>query len=280
METLRKVDISDYAGVSFSSSVGPAPLLQWIAIEDLRIDDRYQRPVNVGGRKQVRSIANRFRWSRFAPIIVAPIEGGLFAVIDGQHRAHAARLRSIKSVPCMVVTVDTAEQAEAFVEINTRQIAVKPATIHRSRLISGEAEALEVQAICDEAGVILISSNRSAKLMGRGETLAVQVIYKARKDFGRPTLTAALEAIVKAGAGNPGLLRGPVITAYCAVFAENEALRDHDGLLDALDEFDLPAAHQRMQDAVLPAGQPRWRPLAAALLTYLRKALPGAKAAA
>ena len=38
----------------------------------------------------LRRIAEQFDWRLFAPVIVAPIEGGLFAVIDGQHRTHAA----------------------------------------------------------------------------------------------------------------------------------------------------------------------------------------------
>jgi hypothetical protein len=76
METLRPIDIADYAGVAFVTAVGPAPQVSWIAVDDLRIDDSYQRPIGQRGKLQVRRIAERFRWSRFAPIIVAPVEGG------------------------------------------------------------------------------------------------------------------------------------------------------------------------------------------------------------
>lgn len=277
METLREIDIADYAGVTFATQPGPAPQTQWLAIAELRIDDRYQRPIGQRGKTQVRRIAERFRWSRFAPIIVAPIEGGLFAVIDGQHRCHAAKLRGIKSVPCMIVTVDTAEQAEAFVEINTRQIAVLGAVLHKSRVISGEPKAVALQAICERAGVSIITPRAQAELK-RGDTFAAATLYKAHDSYGDETLTRALEAIVKAGEGNIGLVRANIIQAYCALFDARPDLRDHPDMLDALDEFDLHAAFQRMSAAVLERGALRWRLLANEAEAFLNLRL--AKAAA
>lgn len=126
METLRAIDVSDYAGISFGEPVGPAPQLQWIEIGLLSVDEAYQRAITLAGRKQVRAIAQGFRWTHFAPVIVAPVEGGRFAIIDGQHRTTAARLRGMKSVPCMVVQADGTEQARAFSAVNMQQTAVRP----------------------------------------------------------------------------------------------------------------------------------------------------------
>lgn len=273
MDALREIDIADFAGVSWSNQLGPAPQVQWIDVASLRIDDRYQRPIGQRGKTQIRRIAERFRWSRFAPLVVAPIEGGLYAVIDGQHRGHAAKLRGIKSVPCMVVIVDTAEQAEAFVEINTRQLNVKPAAIHRSKVLSGDAEAVAVQKLCDQAGVRMVD-NLTMKNMKRGDTLSVAAVYKARELYGDEVLTSALEAIVKAGEGNIGLLRANVITAYCSVLHNSPDWREDDRLLDVLDEFDLQAAFQRMQVSTVHTGAARWRTLAEEVETYLKARLP------
>lgn len=83
----------------------PAPQLLWLRIEDLVVDSRYQRPLNTGNWAAIRRIAKDFRWSRFSPVLVAPVEGGRYAVIDGQHRAHAAALCGIESIPAMVALV-------------------------------------------------------------------------------------------------------------------------------------------------------------------------------
>ena len=272
MDSLRSIDISGYYGITFTTQPGVAPQVQWIELASLRIDDNYQRPIAQRGKMQVRRIAERFRWSRFAPIIVAPIEGGLFAVIDGQHRCHAAMLRGIKSVPCMVVTVDTAEQAEAFTEINTRQLAVRPAVLHKARVAARDAVALQVQALCEQSGVI-IADNKAASEMKRGETLAVVAIYKLLDMYGEATLSRALEAIVKTGEGNVGMVRAGIVTAYCALFDTTAALRDHPALFDVLDEFDLPAAFKRMQSATIERGSLRWRLLSDEIEAFLNRNL-------
>jgi hypothetical protein len=76
------------AGAAFGDR-NPA-MLQWLALDRLVIDDAYQRPLLPGTWKSIEKIAANFQWSRFSPVLVAPIAGGLFAVIDGQHRVHAA----------------------------------------------------------------------------------------------------------------------------------------------------------------------------------------------
>ena len=63
---------------------GPAPMLQWLAIAALVVDPAYQRPIARAGRRNVTKIAAGFTWSKFAPVVVAPIEGGRYAIIDGQ----------------------------------------------------------------------------------------------------------------------------------------------------------------------------------------------------
>lgn len=55
---------------------------------------------------------------QFAPIIGAPIEGGQWAIVDGQHRTTAAVLRGIEKVPCQVVQADRIQQAAAFAAVN------------------------------------------------------------------------------------------------------------------------------------------------------------------
>jgi len=77
-------------------SAGAVPMLQWLRIEDLLVDPAYQRPIVGQGQRNVMRIAKAFSWSCFSPVVVSPIEGGKFVIIDGQHRTTAAALISSK----------------------------------------------------------------------------------------------------------------------------------------------------------------------------------------
>src|ERR1700693_5195445 len=85
-------------------------MLQWLKITDLVVDPAYQRPIVGKGRRNVDRIARAFSWSCFAPVVVSPVEGGKFAIIDGQHRTTAAALVGFDSVPCQVVIAAREEQ--------------------------------------------------------------------------------------------------------------------------------------------------------------------------
>jgi ParB-like nuclease domain len=89
---------------------GPAPFLEWIETDKLVVDVTYQREIGRRGATNVNQIAENLDWSKFAPVIVAPVEGGQFAIVDGQHRTTAAILLGQEKVPCQVVQADRAKQ--------------------------------------------------------------------------------------------------------------------------------------------------------------------------
>src|SRR3982074_1805258 len=99
-------------------SPGPAPFLEWIETDKLVVDVTYQREIGRRGATNVNQIAENFDWSKFAPVIVAPVEGGQFAIVDGQHRTTAAIRRGQKEVPCQVVQADRAKQAAAYAAVD------------------------------------------------------------------------------------------------------------------------------------------------------------------
>ena len=173
----------------------PSPMLQWVEIAQMVIDDRYQRPLGKHSLTTIRAIAANFRWSCFAPVLLAPIEGGRFAVIDGQHRVHAALLCGLKSVPAMVVPIAATEQARAFVAVNTARTGVSVFSIFKAGLASGEAWAIAASEAVAAADCRLMSFNPSAASKKPGDVYCVGLIRDMVKSGRAGAVTVTLSAI-------------------------------------------------------------------------------------
>ncbi|MBI1620099.1 ParB N-terminal domain-containing protein [Aquamicrobium zhengzhouense] len=148
---MRSIDVTKLKRPANVDS-GPAPMLQWIRIEQLVVDDSYQRDLKAGNWKTIQRIAEAFRWSRFSPVFVAPVEGGRFAIIDGQHRTHAAAICGFAEVPCQVVQMSLEEQAASFAAVNGLVTKVTLQQIFKAALTAGETWAIECDRICRDAG--------------------------------------------------------------------------------------------------------------------------------
>ena len=72
----RSITTANYPAPTLPYEPGPAPNLQWIEIAQLVVDPSYQRDIGRQGRFNVKRITEGFEWSKFAPVVVAPIEGG------------------------------------------------------------------------------------------------------------------------------------------------------------------------------------------------------------
>lgn len=190
---MRAVEIP--APLDVPASPGPAPMLQWVEIAALRIDDAYQRPLTVAGWKAIRQIAENFQWSRFSPLLLAPIEGGLFAVIDGQHRAHAAALAGIASVPAQVVQVGQAEQGRAFVWVNGQNLRVNAYQIHKAKLAAGDPAAARADRAVAAAGCRLMTGNASSAQKKPGNVYALALIQRLIALDADEAITAGLAAM-------------------------------------------------------------------------------------
>ncbi|MDN5568188.1 MAG: ParB N-terminal domain-containing protein [Paracoccus sp. (in: a-proteobacteria)] len=204
----------------------PAPQILWVEVDNLVIDDRYQRPLNAGNRAAIRRIATTFRWSRFTPVIVAPIEGGRYALIDGQHRAHAAALCGITSIPAMVALVAPEEQAQAFIEINTRQIRVRTQSIYRAALTAGDDWAIRAQAAVSAAGCQLMTANFSTKHKKPGMVFAVDLIRRMIELKRDAAVTAGLAALMDYDPTSVPNFANTLLTPWLSAVAETKAGSD------------------------------------------------------
>jgi hypothetical protein len=204
-------------------TVGPAPQLDWIRIERLVVSEAYQRPITQAGRLNVRRIADRFQWSRFSPVIVAPVEGGRFAIIDGQHRTTAAAMIGIEEVPCQIVLATPGEQAEAFTAINGAVTRVTRLALHRAAVAAGDSDAKLIDATTRRAGVTVLSYPKSELNQEPGETMAIGALADALRNYGAPAVETALRCVVKTRNRVKGGLSATVVAAVCAFAARRLA---------------------------------------------------------
>jgi hypothetical protein len=219
-------------------SDGPAPYMDWIEVTRLVVDKSYQRDISRAGSINIGRIAEFFEWAKFSPVIVAPVEGGLFSVIDGQHRATAAMLRGIEKVPCEIVHIDRARQAEAFAAINGNTTRVSAQVVYFARLTGKDPKAEKMARVLSAAGVSVCRRGRTVRDMKVGETNAVGALLRLLERFGAETLISALQCVTQTGSGNAGFLRPTVIEPLCTVLHKNPKWRDAGGrLLQAMDSF-------------------------------------------
>jgi hypothetical protein len=254
---LRSIDPSPlrarYTGPA--SSVGERPELQWIKIAKLRIDPRYQREIGRRGADNILSIAPAFRWAKFAPVIVAPIGGGLYAIVDGQHRTTAAALRGFESVPCVIIAADDAEQADAFVAINANVTAMSPLQLHAARLAAGDKSAVALTEVCLEASVTICRYPVPANKIKPGETLAVAMLQGMLDKYGKDILIAALCCITQTRTGNAGMIRAQIVEALCSTLeAEPDWCADRKRLIFAMQTFDFAARFNEARAKSIDSG--------------------------
>jgi hypothetical protein len=234
----RALNSKRFSASSLEFSPGAAPFLDWIETEKLVVDTTYQRDIGRRGATNVVQIAENFDWSKFAPVIVAPVEGGQFAIVDGQHRTTAAMLRGQKKIPCQVVQADRAKQAAAYAAVNENVTKTTAQQFYHAKLAAGDSEVLALADICAAAGVEIVRRNLVQSELKPGQTQAVGAISRCYTRFGRETLITSLQCITQTADGNAGFVRATIIEALCEVLHEMSVWRDAgEKLLRTMDDF-------------------------------------------
>jgi hypothetical protein len=225
-----------------SVAAGAVPMLQWLKIADLFVDSAYQRPITGKGRLNVDRIAGSFSWSCFSPVVVSPIEGGKFAIIDGQHRATAAAILGIERVPCQIVIAAQEEQAAAFKAINATTTPISRMALHAAALVANEPLAIQIAHVCACADVELLRYPIAVDKQSPGQTMAAGAITRCLKQYGEATLIAALQCVTRTSNNKTGTLSARMIKTLCAVLHGNSGWLDQRAtLLEAFDSIDLMA---------------------------------------
>ena len=219
----------------------PAPTdapgeLAWVDVDDLRIDPKYQRPVGSKGERNIKQVIENFSWSLFSPLVVCRRPGGLYAVIDGQHRAIAARTHGgIEKVPALIINGDRSDEAKAFSVINGAVTSISETQIWHARVVAGDVDAIRLERVLDRVGVTIPRYAKQSSQLAKGECCAIGALEKTFKQYGGEALALALRTVVETKDGNPGYIRGPLIKATAAVLVSSDQwLKDEPGVFRAI----------------------------------------------
>lgn len=224
-------------------SIGRQATLTHIPLDQLVIDESYQRAITPQGRGNIVRIVESFDWRMFSPLIVVPVEtddGQRWAIIDGQHRATAALMHGgVRTVPCMVIEASRAEAAACFAAINGAVTAMQKGQMWHARVCAGEHFACEVAEICRRAGVTILKHKAGADSWKVGDTLAVGAIETTHRKYGAAVVEAALAAVTGSRDGNPGQLRADVVKAIAANIVDHGL--DRATAIEAMQRVDIAA---------------------------------------
>lgn len=233
-KNLRGIDQKKIPRIS--KAKGPLPELKWIPVTSLRIDDAYQREILERGWRQIKWIAENFLWPCFSPVLVSAINDGLYVIIDGQHRTHAAYIAGYDKVPALCVNVPQIQQALAFSSVNSRVTKMTPHAIFKASLLAGEEWAVKSDAAVTKAGCKIMRSNASKTNKQPGEVFAISLIKDMVKNFEDEAVTAGLKALRESTTGDDvDCWTAPILKPWLKAIASNSAYLSID-LTAALDK--------------------------------------------
>lgn len=192
LQPLTKPDVQ----IAPLKSAGRPPSLDFLPLSKLRVDDSYQRRIERRGLSTIVKICNEFDWSKFAPVIVAPVPGKLklYAIIDGQHRATAALMHGFDLVPCAIVEAKPQDQPAIFAAINGN---VTPITIFQLFKAARAAKAdwaVEIDTVCKGGGLVPLVYPKPKSVIKPFETMAIGTLRRNIARFGASEVSAALAA--------------------------------------------------------------------------------------
>jgi hypothetical protein len=139
-----------------NTPLGSPPTLEWRAVGELLIDDSYQRTVEAAASQAlIRRIAMFWDWGLCQPLAVSRRPDGKLLIVDGQHRASAAKLRGdIPHLPCVITSFASAgDEAAAFVALNQMRRPLSALDLFKAAIAAEDKEALLIAECLASAGL-------------------------------------------------------------------------------------------------------------------------------
>lgn len=193
-----------------------------VAVARLRLRaGGYQRDLGRNSVRRVGRIAAAFDWAKFGALVVRRA-GEVFEIVDGQHRAAAAKLRGVRTVPAIVFS---GGGAAVFLGLNRDRAQLDAAELYHAELAAGEAEAVALAGILDPLG-IAVPRRQTRTGLPAMVTRAVSALRLELRARGADTLGTALRVIALAWPRRPGAFVAETIRGLARVAGEIAAAPD------------------------------------------------------
>lgn len=177
--------------------LGMRPSLEFRRVDELRIDEEYQRSVTAGASQAlIRRIAQFWDWGLCQPLAVAKRADGELYVVDGQHRLEAARLRGdISDLPCVVTPYRNAgDEAAAFVALNQQRRPLGAIDLFKAALAAEDEAACAINEMLADAGLSL-APHTNYTAWKPGMVANISGIQASFRVHGRQVTAMALTAL-------------------------------------------------------------------------------------
>lgn len=211
---------------AFPKPIGTMPTLTFLLLDQLEIDEAYQRSIDTpGSQSMIRQIARGWNWDLCQPLFVARREDGRMFVVDGQHCLAAARLRGdIAQLPCIVsFTNGVTQEARLFSEFNRRRRPPSPLDLYFSDLAAGDDIAHGIAAALKDAGMRM-ARHGTTPAYKPGEIGNIGGLRRCLQLHGQDVLTAALQAASKGWPGHRLNQFGTIFPGIAEIMRHERAL--------------------------------------------------------
>jgi hypothetical protein len=176
------------------------PDLEWVALEQLRVDRTYQRNLSERSVTLIRRIVREFDWARCRPAVGVRTDYGCVELLDGQHLATAAATHGgIEAIPVLIVEArPLASKAADFVSLNRDRVAMTPIAVFRAELASGDPVAKAVVDGLSKVGGKLLERPQVNRAFEIGETISVGALKQIAVAKGKNGVARVVDVLIKA----------------------------------------------------------------------------------
>jgi len=253
---------------AFNPPVGTLPTLEWIGVQQLSVDDFYQRSIeNEASKSLIRKIARFWNWDLCQPLAVSRRDTGELYVVDGQHRWTAAKMRGdIAHLPCVVQRHrEVGDEAALFVALNKQRQKLTAADLFKAALAAGDEEATAIAEAMEAAGLKL-ASHPNYNSWKPGMVANISGIQAAWRKAGRTATKRAMKSLTTAFAGQVLQYAGTLFGGIALFHAQRLDGPPYGDAFHAMLGGASQAEWKRLVDIERAAGGKRWDQSAHAVL--------------
>jgi hypothetical protein len=238
--------------------LGSPPTLEWRAVSELLIDPSYQREISTGpSQTLIRRIAMFWDWGLCQPLAVSRRPDGRLTIVDGQHRASAAKVRGdIPHLPCVITSYASAgDEAAAFVALNQMRRPLNALDLFKAAIAAEDNEALLILDCMKRAGLSL-APHSNFTCWKPGMIANVGGLKECLRSKGHHVLRDALKVLARAYDGQILRYAGTILPGLAHIVANERVGCDSREIIQGREQF-MPG----MIDLVAASTQKEWTAL-------------------